>query len=981
MNARLALATLALTAASSLAYGYDIITHGLLGEVAYQRSVLNPANTNAILPIVGFDRLDPTNPFISHDLAQALALTAAFPDGYFDDAATTNAAGTTAPFVVAHIRYRQQQEADVFTALMKRGYIPNASTQLDIESRVDGWLVRGVVREDDNDAKPLFGDWATSDQRDDDPYGPILRALRHFYDPVNDRAYDFVDNCATYGCVRTILWALGRTDPLHPASDTEDLSRRNHFSWQDARNNYWWGLTTERNRGGTTFRTAMDRNLDAGERLWRWASTIGSVGHVIHLVQDGAQPQHTRNDAHAPPNAWFTSDAEANEGRSDAAYEDYTDYRVTLDYATAAASPLAGNPLAHMDEGIPYPSELTPVVLGSYPNVRFSTPVKYFTTRHVDTSAATCGTGSTSSDPVCARRGMSDFSNRGFFTSGTVPGMRECLSPGPGSDPCSTVNPNPSYALPEETMADAAWAVQPIGLSFYVNGKQANSFEYYRSIIDTVAPGYVDALPNAFNGKVPIVTASMFRTLTDLLQPGGFIGSEYTISYRNMRYDADVLLPRAIGYSAGMIDYFFRGRLKVDAPQDGLFAFTDQGMAHTVDSDGYPRCTNNVFAPITGEPILCNAGGIFGFTKVRVKLRNDTPAITESGPTAPAIAQTLAATVASPAAGDPRLVAIARYHRNACYVPSLQGEKVIDYAGSVTTPTCAAGSRTTFQEVSVSAPLAMSASDLNGSASVPVTFDFGQDPIPVNATDVLIQVAYRGPLGDEPDGIAVGSIDVREPSYLTVWNNSDHAGCNGAWTTGNAAGCDYMSGGTALRPINATRLCIGTQLLYTRLNTGGNPDITLGNYVRVAALLDDQPHATLGRLIVGGNVNNAVVYPVGSITGQKRQAPMEQVSVASPYAPDPMFTKRGIVGSFRPLAFYLEIGADPQPSNDTGPNDVGALTPLFSSSVYPLTGGALSFPNAPVTSGACTPPPALAEPYFEDEIQATEAAIARGSIR
>ena len=36
MNARLALATLALTAASSLTYGYDIITHGLLGEVAYR---------------------------------------------------------------------------------------------------------------------------------------------------------------------------------------------------------------------------------------------------------------------------------------------------------------------------------------------------------------------------------------------------------------------------------------------------------------------------------------------------------------------------------------------------------------------------------------------------------------------------------------------------------------------------------------------------------------------------------------------------------------------------------------------------------------------------------------------------------------------------------------------------------------------------------------------------------------------------------
>jgi hypothetical protein len=617
-------------------------------------------------------------------------------------------------------------------------------------------------------------------------------------------------------------------------------------------------------------------------------------------------------------------------------------------------------------------------VLGNYPNIAFSTPVKYFTTRHVDTASSICGAGSSTSDIVCSRRGMADFSNRGFFTSGTVPGMRECTNPGPGSNPCTTFNTSPTYNLPEEATADTAWVQQTNGLKFYVNGKVGYTTDYYRSVIDTVVPGYTDALPAYFNGKVPILTLSVFKNVFDLVPAGVFTGSEYTIGFRNMQYDADVLIPRAIGYSAGMIDYFFRGRLKVEAPQDGLFAFADQGMQHTVDSTTvYPYCSNTVAAVVSGEPAVCTAGGIFGFTKLRLKVRNDTPAITETGSTAAAIPQNLSTTTASPGPTDPRLVAIVRYHRNLCYVQSLQGERVVDYAGTITTPTCTGTNRSNYQEISVSAPLAVSAANLNGGASAPLAFDFSADPVPINATDVIVQVAYRGPLGDETDGIAVGTIDVREPSYLTVWNNSDHAGCNGVWTTGNAAGCDFMSGGTALRPINTTRLCIGSQLLYTRFDTGGYPDITLGNYVRVAALLDDQPHATLGRLIIGGNVNPDVVYPVGSITGQKRQAPMEQVTVASPYAPDPMFTKRGIVGSFRPLPFYLVIGATPQPSTDTGPNDVGALTPLFSSSTYPLTGGALTFPNAPVTSGACTPPAMLAEPFFEDELRATQAAIAR----
>lgn len=966
MNARTAIFALTLTIASSDCHAYDVITHGMIGEAAYQRSVLNSNNSNSIVPVVGFDRLDATNPFISQDLAQALSLTAAFPDGYFDDAATANATSTTPPFVVNHIRYRQQQEADVFSALMKRGYIPNASTQLDVESRIDGWLVRGVVREDDNDAKP-YGLWMTSDQRDADPYGPILRALRHFYDPALDRAYDFVNNCATYGCVRSIEWSLGRTDPLHPTTDTEDLNRRNHFTWQDARNNYWWALTLERNRGSTPTRTLTDRKLDAGERLWRWTSAIGSVGHVIHLLQDAAQPQHTRNDAHAPPSARFTFDNESNEGLSDAAYEEYTDYRVTLDYAAASANPVYGNPLNHMDESIPSPSELSPIVLGSYPNISFSTPVKYFTTRHVDTSSAICGAGSSTSNVVCSRRGMADFSNRVFFSSGTVPGMRECTNPGPGFNPCTTVNPNPTYALPEEATVDGAWSLQSSGLKMYVNGKIAYTTEYYRSIIDTTVPDYVDTLPASFNGKAPIATVSVFKNVLDLVPLGVFTGAEYTLSYRNMQYDADVLIPRAVGYSAGMIDFFFRGRIKVEAPQDGLFAVTDQGIAHTTDADGYPRCSQTIAAPIAGEPPLCTAGDVFGFTKLRVKLRNDTPAIIESG-TGTSVPQGMTTVTATPAAGDPRLVAVARYHRNPCYQPSLAGEVVVDFADNVTTPNCPQGNRTPYQEISVSKPAAVAATDLNGTTSVPVTFDFGSDPIPVNATDLFVQIAYRGPLGEEPDGIAVGSYDVREPSYLTLWNNSDYAGCNGQWYQNPLPGsCAGISPSTSTRSIGTARLCIGTQLLYTRQPPTGN--IATGHYVRLAALLDDRAHSTRGRLLVG--TANTLQIIDKTITGDARQAPKEQVTAQAPYAPDPLYNKRGIIGSFRPMPFYLIVGTDPQPANDAGTSDVGALTAALNPAAVAEPGGVLSFPNAvPSPLNACTAPPTA---FFQDEIDAAAA--------
>ena len=46
-----------------------------------------------------------------------------------------------------------------------------------IEDQVRSWLLRGAVREDDNDGRLLatFGFWLTGDDRDPDPYGFITR--------------------------------------------------------------------------------------------------------------------------------------------------------------------------------------------------------------------------------------------------------------------------------------------------------------------------------------------------------------------------------------------------------------------------------------------------------------------------------------------------------------------------------------------------------------------------------------------------------------------------------------------------------------------------------------------------------------------------------------------------------------------------------------------------------------------------------------
>jgi len=942
-------AACAVAVSSTAALSYEITTHGLITDHAYRISVLNSENANSIAPVLGFDRLDVDYPFSFYGGEESTP--------YRDEAALANPASTLPLVGTIYVRFPQPQERGVLDALVSRGLLSGASGQA-VEQRVRSWLLRGAVREDDNDGiVPLLG-WQTGDDRDADPFGPALRVTRHFYDPIYDRAYDYPDTCATYSCMRSILWAIGRTNPQMPGLDADDTSRRNHFTWQDARNNYWWSIVLKRDSQGNGYDFA-DAVLDGFERMNRWATTIKGVGHVVHLLQDTGQPQHVRNDAHAPPliAAW-------PESQSDAAYEAFTDYRVLRSQSTALQPLVLGNPLRRMrDDTLPTENNLPRINLGEsnyYPGgggrVQFSTPVKFFTTRHIET-----GTDSIS---LLSRRGLADLSNRSFFTAGTLPGFRECQPPGASNCVPTT---GVTYPLPPSNLTASGYTEVTVPSGLRVHGRVVHLAEYAYPITDQVAPNY-DASINtlaAYGGQVPLVTKGIWYDIVpDDLRPQYLEATGYVITYNTMRYTADVLMPRMVGYSAGMIDYFFRGRIQVEAPVDGLFAVTDHGIAHSVNADGYPICTNTVPPEIGGEPPLCQAGGVYGFTKLRVKLRNDTPTIVESG-TGVSVPQDMAATANAPGPTGPRLVAVARYHRNRCYQPQLSGEDVVDYAGTITSATCAQGKRTFLQEISVSQPAAVSATDLNGGQPVPVTFNFSTDPIPINATDLFIQIVYRGPLGDEPDGIAVGRYDIREPTYLTLWNNTDHAGCNGNWVTGSGSGCSFPNG--VGRTIGTARLCIGSQLVYTRFSTGGNGSLFLGRYARLAALLDDQPKTTRGRLLVG--TANDLVIVNKHLSGQVRQAAMEIETAQAPYLPDPLFKKRGVVGSFRPMPFYLVSGADPQPLDDVGPSDVGALAPPLTVPALAETGGVVSFPNTPPAPLAvCTSPTTAA--FFEDEIEA-----------
>ncbi len=718
---------------------WEVDTHAWMTLRTFERSNLNAAGPSgdALIVRLGFDRYDPKAIFRSPGLE---SLGVGPYDKYFDLLPTWDQAQQNPPVPSQSNRAPNAWEHSRFPEGYRLGGSPGALGSTP-QLRLEAWLMRGVVREDDLD----IDEYISAPVPDSDPYGDKTRVFGHFYDPIfNDGIPDFPGNVEER--VKSINWAMGVTDALSPTFSPL-LTRDNHFTWIDARRAYFKALTYQTDLA-TQSSTADEFESEA--RLLFLATTTKAIGQVMHILQDGSQPQHARIDRHNHSNVtWEFLNAELPRRLMEVS----TNIRITRDINL---SPLEDRePLRSMFTNevgnIELPA-LPPV--GSYPIPQFATPRKFFTTRN-----------QAGSDDFNQRKGLIDYANRGFFTEGTANGARNLklrVMPSPPIDLAGT------QEVPVvdrgRSFIDIAWTAP-----------------------DSVSPGYVDALDSVYAGKVPLGQVTL-RSIMNESQP-----LKVTVKERHLRNHANVLIPRGIAYSAGLINYFFRGNLEIEPIDQKVFAVANQGEPHTIDAAGWPRKTAG--------------GGVFGFEKVRLKVRNITDPITEPG----------GAPVSQSVAAGGQLYAIARYHRNVCYKADLSGERTQTFptppllVGVITEPTCGAlGPRTVFQDISVSEPISINGvGDLPGGSGAPLpasvekTFDFAMDPIPINATDLILQVVYRGTLGEEPESVALGMLDVREPTIMTFWENTDYYldSGNPPWKTFIPA--------WPIRPIRYFRFCIG----------------------------------------------------------------------------------------------------------------------------------------------------------------------------
>ncbi|MFQ5916049.1 MAG: hypothetical protein ACE5JS_22985, partial [Nitrospinota bacterium] len=255
-------------------------------------------------------------------------------------------------------------------------------------------------------------------------------------------------------------------------------------------------------RARQEFREAL-RKVDPKDREEAFANTFRAIGQVTHLVADGSVPAHARNDSHI-----------GLLGLTGEPFEVWVEGE--------AATRLGERPedarVRFLAEFVPISEHFSPSILGTQPNPLAPIPIaKVFDVDVYDGTAATLG--ATGGLAV----GITEVANANFFSYSTV-----------FADRFAVTNPR-SSPFPASTAVEQF--VDP-----------NNNRRYWRK----TSPGV------EVNHLATVTRLDFFRRLLTGAPPnplhGGFdpvVHDEY----------ARRLLPRAVGYSASLLDYFFRGTL------------------------------------------------------------------------------------------------------------------------------------------------------------------------------------------------------------------------------------------------------------------------------------------------------------------------------------------------------------------------------------------------------------------------------------
>ena len=715
------------------AYGYEVHTHARITTFAYSKSdlckgnIVQDADKYLTINCTTTDEISS----IGLSLKTLLGRTSNESMYYYE---------------IIDSKQFKRQPKDSYVRLL----FPKFSTsESSISKTIPDWLLRGAVREDD-----IIG----FDYPNDDPSGNFWRVFHHFYDPVNNTGLispiDYI-KWPSGGVLpqRAPDWALGYenafTDPQIP-----NRQRRNHFTIVDAREAMFRALTgrTYDDTGnvnlligsvdneGNTLRKATE-----GDRKAYWATTFRSLGDVVHLVQDMANPQHTRNDSHNP----------TKDGGYAADFERYIN------------SLAQGKPPKGLDgKKLPIFHQLK---FEGYPIPKFTNYSRFW---HDDLPGQ-----------VQDGKGLADYSNREFFTAGT----------GMGSN---------RYNLPPNNWQEIGYTPSKV---FGRADNRIGPFSY-RYLIREIK----DKNETSSHDEIRITRQSLWSR--------GRLMATYSMDYYVYDDMVDLLIPRAVAYSAGLINYFFRGRMEIAPPKDGIYALIDHSPTHARNDAG----------------VAYAGSAIFGFHTLKIQVKDATQYNDDT-------------------LSGGQMYAVVKYRLNRCYESDLSGERGL--SGALPENCTAADFNGLEEKIAVSDPAPNGPIELTKEFKE-ITFTFsGDEIIPVNAHSLHLQVVYRGKLGSETDAVVVATHDIAEPTYVHLINNTDYQCVNETMT-------HSPGGGKAFTDIQVHINNAATAQFSL-------PSLPVAHFYRVVMLMEKTPYTyhMTGGLPTGSRVYLPDTIQPGSDTG------------------------------------------------------------------------------------------------------------------
>lgn len=518
---------------------------------------------------------------------------------------------------------------------------------------------------------------------------PDCRASNHFHNPLNTLPWTNSGMSDSPWYIN--LWCSGgeyppgninsnvhwATDYTGPAPTGTKAKTGNQWNWDHARENYYIYLTGKNYNGDLVATTKAERES-------YFALSLQALGQVLHLLQDVAVPAHVRND-----------------------FKSHLDFVGITPYTIFHPTKWVGDRFEHYVK-----RHIKELLMGS----AGGNPDDVSLTKFWDTNAydgANPGISTSSPNKI----GLAEYTNINFASKNTI--FAE-------SKPTDDVYYNP---YPKKSSTDVQDYINRNKLPETVTGEDNKP--------DTMF--YINKIGDGENITYFTTPIYLSRDLQNW---------DERVYYRSFEIDdkcaknyAELLIPRAVGYSAGLLDYFFRGSLEITAPDAYTYSIIDGALEEGNTQQEFKKIRANV-------------------RNISVKDKNG-----------------LGEVISYEQMGAGQLQAVAKY-------------KIIpDYTAELSAypPTWEEmWGKMQGVEYSYSVSATRNIDSLSSDSAGEFEFDFSANPIPVGITDLQLFVLFKGNLGDETDNaIAVGTKNLNEPMHITAMNCTDRFYLDGQLYTAN----------------------------------------------------------------------------------------------------------------------------------------------------------------------------------------------------